>query len=330
MFATAKGAVLIKNTVPIRHIVKITLLGCPKYMLWRQPQVLVPLQRCARCQLCGKEYKNGTLWCYDGCWMPLTWLAVQERIQHIATKKDRESELWSCYGLDHKGLSELQKAVGVSTRNLPLNTFSALYQRRHCEHFELAPPGRRESEKGEKFLRNLRRQGTGSQPVVPAMAAVRAPESSGPAATALESSRPSSLGSTGQQAASSSSASAGTGANAVPLPRVQPRGSVAAVAALPPLEGCSRASRNYRLELMLEMGSIQTRQIYNLNKNARAKRASDGTRFLSHTDRWERCDNYREQKILDGCPKWLIYESGDTHRRDNEKGDQFPEEGGWW
>jgi hypothetical protein len=81
--------------------------------------------------------------------------------------------------------------------------------------------------------------------------------------------------------------------------------------------------------LMLRMGRIQTKQIYHLNKNAKSKTASDGTKFLSHTDRWNRCSNYREQKILDGCPKWLVYESGDTHRLDNEKGDQFPEER-WW
>ncbi len=81
--------------------------------------------------------------------------------------------------------------------------------------------------------------------------------------------------------------------------------------------------------LMRRMGDTSNAEIYTLNKNARSKKAADGTKFLSHTDRWNRCSNYREQKILDGCPKWLVYDSGDTHRLDNEKGDQFPEER-WW
>jgi hypothetical protein len=93
------------------------------------------------------EYKNGTNWCYDGCWMPLTWLGVQERIQHIASKDDRVEELRLCYGLDHKGLAEIQTADGVSTRNLPIGAFSDNYKRRHCKWFRLAPPGHEMSEK---------------------------------------------------------------------------------------------------------------------------------------------------------------------------------------
>ncbi len=77
------------------------------------------------------------------------------------------------------------------------------------------------------------------------------------------------------------------------------------------------------------MGIIDNGRIYQLNKNAKAKWGADGTKFLSHTDRWNRDANYREQKIRDGCPKWLVYESGDTHRLDNEWGDQFPEENDW-
>jgi hypothetical protein len=232
--------------------------------------------------------------------MPLTWLGVQERIQHIASKADRAEELRSCFGLDHKGLAEIQKAEGVSTRNLPIGAFSDNYKRRHCKWFRLAPPGHELSEKGGEFLRLKRRQ----EP------AVRAPESSGP----------SSFGSTGQRAASSLSASAGT------LARVEPRGSVAAVH--PPLEGLSRESRAYRLMLMRRMGDHSNAKIYTLNKNARSKKAADGTKFLSHTDRWNRCSVYRTQKESDGCPKWLIYESGDTHRVDNQYGDEFPEQRG--
>ncbi len=321
MFGTAKGAVLIKNTVPLRHIVKVTLLGCPKYMLWRQPQVLVPKQRCARCQLCKAEYQNGTLWCYDGCWMPLTWLAVQERVQHIAKKEDRLSELRSCYGLNFRGLSEMQRTAGASTRNLPLDTFSAHYQRRHCEYFTLAPPGRSESEKGDAYMRTMRRQGRDLPQGSPALAAVRVPESSGP----------SNLGSTGQRAASSS-ASAGT--VAYDGPRVVPRGSVAAVATAaapavsndPPLEGFGSESRFHRLMLMLRMGGISYNKIYSLNKDAKRHANAAGVRYLSHTDRWIHDAHYREAKIRDNCPKWLVYKSGDTHRLDGQPGDEFPED----
>ncbi len=76
---------------------------------------------------------------------------------------------------------------------------------------------------------------------------------------------------------------------------------------------------------MNEMEDHSTDKIYKLNKNARSKFGDDGTKFLSHTDRWERSVTYRTQKAIDGCPKWLVYSpSGDTARRDGEKGDEFP------
>ncbi len=215
------------------------------------------------------------------------------------------------FGLDHKGLAEIQKVEGVSTRNLPIGAFSDNYKRRHCKWFRLAPPGHELSEKGEEFLRLERKQKLATAAVFPAMAAVMAPESSGP----------SSFGSTGQRASSSLSASAET------IARVEPRGTVAADH--PPLEGLSRESRAYRLSLMQRMADHSTTKIYTLNKNARSKKAADGTKFLSHTDRWNKDSTYRKMKERDGVPKWLIYVgTGDTHRLDNEKGDEFPEQRG--
>ncbi len=93
----------------------------------------------------------------------------------------------------------------------------------------------------------------------------------------------------------------------------------------PPLEGLSRESRAYRLSLMRTMNDSSNQKIYNLNKGAKAKSGEDGTKFLSHTDRWNRCVTYRAQKERDGCPKWLVYNpSGETARADGQKGDQFP------
>jgi hypothetical protein len=274
-------------------------------MIWRRPERLSPPQRCAHCQLCWKEYKNGTIWCYDGCWMPLTWLGVQERIQHIASRDDRLEELDKCYGLDFKGLQEHQKEAGTSSRNLPIGTFSDSYKRRHCKHFRIAPPGHSWSDKGVEYEKMARRTARTSAATPPAMAAVIVPEPSGL----------SSVGSTGQRAASSS-------APAETTARLTPRGSVAAMPpANPPLEGNSAASRAYRLSLM---GDVTNQKIYNLTKAAKKNVGADGTPFLSHTDRWNRCLTYRSQKTRDGCPKWLIYPSGETVREDGEKGEQFP------
>jgi hypothetical protein len=127
----------------------------------------------------------------------------------------------------------------------------------------------------------------------------------------------SSIGTTGQPAASST-APAGTTA------RLVPRGSVATMpTADPPLEGNSAASRAYRKRLM---GGMTNRKIFELEKGAKKKKAADGTFFLSHTDRWNRCGIYRAQMQRDGNPKWLVWEStGLTAREDGQGGDQWPD-----
>jgi hypothetical protein len=79
---------------------------------------------------------------------------------------------------------------------------------------------------------------------------------------------------------------------------------------------------------MQKMSDFSPAKIYALNKGAKAKTGADGTKFLSHTDRWNRCTIYSSQKERDGCPKWLVYKSGDTHRADGQPGDQFPEQRG--
>ncbi len=157
MLKTAKGATLLQKSVPVGHILRIMLLGCPNYMIWRRPERLDPPQRWARCQLCRKEYRNGTIWCYEGCWMPLTWLGVQERIQHIALGSERTEELLKCYGLTSQELQVRQEQKGTASRNLPYGAFSDLYTRRQCQSFRLAPPGSELSEKGYNFLKRLDR-----------------------------------------------------------------------------------------------------------------------------------------------------------------------------
>ncbi len=80
---------------------------------------------------------------------------------------------------------------------------------------------------------------------------------------------------------------------------------------------------------MNEMEDHTTDKIYRLNKSARKNFHTDGTHFLSHTDRWIKNEQYREQKRRDGCPKWLVYPSGDTYRCDGRWGDEFEVRGQW-
>ena len=84
---------MLQNPVPIADIVRVSVVGVAGYTLWKRPVPLMPPQRRVRCNICRREYVNGTIWCYDGCWMPLTWLGVQERIMHIARVADRVTEL---------------------------------------------------------------------------------------------------------------------------------------------------------------------------------------------------------------------------------------------
>ncbi len=80
---------------------------------------------------------------------------------------------------------------------------------------------------------------------------------------------------------------------------------------------------------MNEMEDHTKDKIYKLNKAARKNFHTDGTTFLSHTDRWIKNEQYREQKRRDGCPKWLVYPSGDTARCDGQRGDEFEVRGQW-
>jgi hypothetical protein len=291
MFMTAKGAVLLQKAVPIRHILRINLLGCPSYTIWRRPEKLDPPQRWARCQLCTREYKNGTTWCYEGCWMPLTWMGV-----HIALNHERKQELWECYGLTFPGLQAIQEVKGTASRNLPLGTFSDKYTRRQCSYFRIAPPGSEYNEKGASFQKKAR-QNERTAAAAPALAAVMVTVPTGLSSAS------------GTGATGSSTAPAGT------TVRLTPRGSVAtAPPAVPSLEGNSAESRAYRKALM---GDISNKKVSTLEKAARKNKATDGSHFLSHTDRWNRCGVYRGQMQRDGTPKWLVWPStGLTARED--------------
>ena len=73
------------------------------------------------------------------------------------------------------------------------------------------------------------------------------------------------------------------------------------------------------------MGGMSDRKIFELEKGAKKKLGPDGTLFLSHTDRWNRCGVYRAQMQRDGNPKWLVWGStGFTVREDGQRCDQWP------
>jgi hypothetical protein len=183
-----------------------------------------------------------------------------------------------------------------------------MYRKRECQRFRLESPGTEASEGGEKFKQKARKlaEARATAAARPAMAAILATGQPGL----------SSVGATGQSAASSTGPPGTTA-------RLTPRGSVASgTSADPPLEGNSAESRQYRKRLMRD---ITDKKIQELTKGARKKVASDGTPFLSHTDRWNRDSIYRAQMQNGDVPKWLVWTSiGFTVRLDGQPGDQWP------
>ncbi len=107
LFQTGNGTVLIKKRVELRDILRVTMLGVTRYTLCTQPtekKMKGVTQASCVCQMCGTKYSNGTIWCYEHCWLPLTWLGVYQRIQHIADPVERKGELLAIYGTDQKEL----------------------------------------------------------------------------------------------------------------------------------------------------------------------------------------------------------------------------------
>ncbi len=175
MFRTGKGPILIQDPVPISDILRVSMLGVAGYTLWKRPEPLSPPQKCVRCTICRREYVNGTLWCYDGCWMPLTWLGVHERIMHIASVADRNTELEVCYGLTFKSLQPKLDMEGASPRNLPRDAFTSDCRNRRCKLFRLASPGSSASESGKAHYSRKQAQARapGAAASKPAVSAVQ-------------------------------------------------------------------------------------------------------------------------------------------------------------
>ncbi len=72
------------------------------------------------CSKCRREYVNGTQWCYNHCWVPLTWLGVHQRFMCIVDKRQRDEELLGVYGLTPKMLQAKHNELGSTINSLPL------------------------------------------------------------------------------------------------------------------------------------------------------------------------------------------------------------------
>ena len=92
------------------YITRIVMISAPQYTLYTRPtaKALVGVSQTeCKCQLCGRRHRNGTQWCIGGCWMPLTWAAVQKRSQCVSQSSDaqaRRKEIEAIYGISMKTL----------------------------------------------------------------------------------------------------------------------------------------------------------------------------------------------------------------------------------
>ncbi len=75
------------------------------------------------------------------------------------------------------------------------------------------------------------------------------------------------------------------------------------------------------------MLDISDKKIHELTTRAKKQKASDGSKYLSHTDRYNRDSTYRVQMQEKNVPKWLVWQStGHTARLDGQLCDQWPVE----
>jgi hypothetical protein len=174
-YQTANDTVLIGTTVEVRDLLRVTLLGDARYTIWTNPtlrQMRGVEQLTCVCAMCGTEYSSGTIWCYNLCWLPLTWLGVHQRIMHIVDPETRKGELMAIYGITSKELQVNQDVHGSSTRSLPKGTYTAACKKHGLLPARLAPAGTGSLEAAAKRQRIIGKSTPSGPP--PAMAAPQA------------------------------------------------------------------------------------------------------------------------------------------------------------
>jgi hypothetical protein len=174
-YQTANDTVLIGTTVEVRDLLRVTLLGDARYTIWTNPtlrQMRGVEQLTCVCAMCGTEYSSGTIWCYNLCWPPLTWLGVHQRIVHIVDPETRKGELMAIYGITSKELQANQDVHGSSTRSLPKGTYTAACKKHGLLPVRLAPAGTGSLEAAAKRQRIIGKSTPSGPP--PAMAAPQA------------------------------------------------------------------------------------------------------------------------------------------------------------
>ncbi len=306
LFQTSNGTVLIKKSVEVRDILRVTMLGVTRYTLWTNPtekKMKDVTQKYCVCQMCGTKYSSGTIWCFDNCWLPLTWLGVHQRITHIVDPAERLGELKTIYGIDHKELQLRQDQPGSAIRSLPRGTFTAACHQHGLRSVELAPVG---SEAAAKRQRTATKSTSSAYPPPPkpAMAAPQRVVS----ASAGQSPR-------GSAAASSSG---GTRASASAVLTARP-GAVSASAG-PQVNGPSPEARALRASLCENLSDYY---MAHLNKGAIKQIKGEGA-YRSHTERYRADLGYRAKMIQQGVPEWLVFKkTGHTSRLDGVKEDQW-------
>jgi hypothetical protein len=307
LYQTTNDTVLISKPVPASYILRVLMLGVTRYTLWHQPTALrmrAVTQTTCVCNMCTHVYANGTNFCYRGCWLPLTWLGVHERIQHITRKVDRDGELRVMYGMNMADLQDELKKPGSSIRSLPPGSFTATCYQRGLVEVHMAPAG--SGEQSAKRSRITKAKASAPQPAMVAQRVVSAP--AGPPMR-------------GSVAAASSS---GTRTPAVLTPRQgSGQGTVSAPAELI-LEGSSEEARRNRAALCV---NLTDGKMHDLNKNARKQKDADGVNkgFRSHTDRYRADLAYRQNMQRQNVPEWFVFHTtGNTYRADGAEGDQWP------
>lgn len=125
MSVSARGVVLVPQAIDPGYIVRVVQLHDPRYTLYTRPTARA--KQAAKkdhvtCHYCGMRHRLGMQWCVGGCWTPLTYQGIHNRIQLIWQGKGinaRAREVELVYGFTLQLLYVFLKDPGASVNAIP-------------------------------------------------------------------------------------------------------------------------------------------------------------------------------------------------------------------
>ena len=99
-----------REAIPPEYILLVTMLRSPQHTIYARPRVdrvvaNATSETCV-CRQCGKVHRLGAWWCAGGCWNPITYAGINDRIAFFKHQTDRWAEVADIYGMTRTEFNE--------------------------------------------------------------------------------------------------------------------------------------------------------------------------------------------------------------------------------